>query len=78
MTVKHNPYSIANVWLHSIKQRHRVTYDSWDHGGVFQVHTPGAVVEFKSSPHCLYYLDVTDKDIGVEWMLVNTVQTNYE
>jgi hypothetical protein len=29
MTVKHNPHSIANVLLlHSIKQRHRVTYDS--------------------------------------------------
>ncbi len=51
MTVKHNPYSITNVLsLHSIKQRHQVTYDSWDHGRVFQVHTPGEVVEFKSSP----------------------------
>jgi hypothetical protein len=67
MTVKHNPYSIANVLsLHSIKQRHRVMYDSWDRGGVFQVHTPGGVVEFKSSPHGLHYLDVTDKDSGVE------------
>ncbi len=43
MTVKHNLYSIANVLsLHSIKQRHRVMYDSCDRGGVFQVHTPGA------------------------------------
>ena len=31
MTVKHNRHSIANVHsLHSIKQKHRVTYDSWD------------------------------------------------
>jgi hypothetical protein len=77
--VKHNPYSIANVLLlHSIMQRHRVTYDSWDHSGVFQVHTPGGVVEFKSSPCGLHYLDVTDKDSGVEWMLVNTVRANFE
>ncbi len=79
MIVKHNPYSIANVLLlHSIKQRHGVTYDSWDRGGVFQVHTPGGVVEFKSSPHGLHYLDVINKDSRVEWMLVKTVQANFE
>jgi hypothetical protein len=79
MTVKHNPYSIANVLLlHSIKQRHQVSYDSWDCGGVFQVHTPDGVVEFKSSPCGLHYLDVTDEDSRVEWMLVNTVQANFE
>jgi hypothetical protein len=78
MTVKHNPYSIANILLlHRIKQRHQVTYDSWDRGGVFQVHTSGGVVEFKSSPHSLHYLNVTDKDRRVEWMLVNTVQANF-
>jgi hypothetical protein len=37
MTVKHNPYSIANILLlHSIKQRHQVTYDSWDCGRFFR------------------------------------------
>jgi hypothetical protein len=78
MTVKHNPYSIANVLLlHSIKQTHRVRYDSWDHGGVFQVHTPGGVVVFKSSPHSLRYLDFTNKASRVEWMLVNTGQANF-
>jgi hypothetical protein len=31
VTVKHNPHSIAKVVsLHEIKQRHRVTYNSWD------------------------------------------------
>jgi hypothetical protein len=79
MTVKHNPYSIANVLsLHSIKQRHQVMYDSWERGRVFQVHTPGGVVEFKSSPRGLHYLDVTDKDSRVEWMLVNMVRANFE
>jgi hypothetical protein len=31
-----------------------------------------------SSPRNLYYLDVTNKDSRVEWMLVNTVQANFE
>jgi hypothetical protein len=35
-------------------------------------------VEFKSSPRGLHYLDVTDKDSRVKWMLVNTVQANFE
>jgi hypothetical protein len=63
MTVRHNPHSIANVLsLHSIKQKHRVTYDSWDRDGVFQVHTSGGVVEFKPSPRGLHYLDLADED----------------
>ncbi len=53
-------------------------YNSWDHGGVFQVHIPGGVVEFKSSLRGLHYLDPTDKGSKVEWMLVNTVQENFE
>jgi hypothetical protein len=41
MMVHHNPKSIANVLsLHLVKQKHRVTYNSWDHNGVFVVHTP--------------------------------------
>jgi hypothetical protein len=79
MMVKHNLYSITNVLLlHSIKQRRQVTYDSWNCSGVFQVHTPGRMVEFKSSPHGLHYLDITNKGSKVEWTLVNTVQENFE
>ena len=79
MTVKHNPHSIANVLsLHSIKQKHRVTYDSWDRDGVFQVHTTGGVVEFKPSPRGLHYLDRADEDSKIEYMLVNTVRENFE
>ncbi len=70
MTMKHNLYSIA--------KRHRVTYNRWDRGGVFQVHTPGAVVEFKSSSHGFHYLDITNKGSKVEWMLVNMLQANFE
>jgi hypothetical protein len=40
ITVKRSPYGIANVLLlNGAKQCHRVTYDSKDCGGVFQVHT---------------------------------------
>jgi hypothetical protein len=50
MTVHHNLKSIANVLsLHLVKQKHRVTYDSWDRNGVFVMHTPKGVVEFKPS-----------------------------
>jgi hypothetical protein len=50
ITVKHSPYRIANVLsLNGAKQRHRVTYDSKDCGGVFQVHTNEGIVEFKPS-----------------------------
>jgi hypothetical protein len=48
--VKHDPHSIANVLLlYKAKQRHQVTYDSKDQGGVFQVHTDEGIVEFKPS-----------------------------
>jgi hypothetical protein len=41
MTVHHNSKSIANVLsLHLVKQKHQVTYDSWDRDGVFVVHMP--------------------------------------
>jgi hypothetical protein len=61
VTVKHNPHSIANmVSLHETKQCHRVTYNSWDQGGVIQVHTDGGIMEFKLSSHGLHYHDVSD------------------
>jgi hypothetical protein len=50
MMVHHNPKSIANVLsLHSVKQKHWVTYNSWDRTGVFMLHTPRGMVEFKPS-----------------------------
>ncbi len=79
VTVKHNPHSIANVVsLHETKQRHRKTYDSWDRGGVFQVHTDGGIVEFKPSSRGLHYHNVSDHSCKVELMLVNTVRENFE
>ncbi len=50
LTVHHNPESIANVLsLKSVASRHHVMYDSRDRGGVFQVHTPKGIVEFRPS-----------------------------
>jgi hypothetical protein len=55
VTVKHDPHSIANVLLlYKAKQHHRVTYDSKDQGGVFQVHTGEGIVEFKPSARGLH------------------------
>jgi hypothetical protein len=63
LTIKHNPRSIANVLsLHQAKDFHRVTYDSWDRRGVFQVHTQDGIIEFKSCQRGLHYHDVSDDD----------------
>jgi hypothetical protein len=78
-TVMHNPHSIANVVsLHETKQRHRVTHDSWDRGGVFQVHTEGGIVEFKPSSRGLQYHNVSASSSNVGLILVNTVRENFE
>jgi hypothetical protein len=81
ITVKQSPYGIANVLsLNGAKQRHRVTYDSEDRGGVFQVHTNEGIVEFKPSARGLHYHDVSDGSSNIELMLVNTVRVreNFE
>ncbi len=76
--MKHSPYGIANVLsLNRAKQRHRVTYDSKDRGGVFQVHTNKGIVEFKPSTQGLHYHDVSDASSNIELMLVNTVSENF-
>jgi hypothetical protein len=72
MMVHHNPKSIANVLsLHSVKQKHRVTYESWDRNGVFIVHTPKGVVEFRSSEKGLHYIDMSKEGDSDRHMLVN-------
>jgi hypothetical protein len=79
VTVKHSYLGIANMLsLNEAKQRHRVTYDSHDRGGVFQVHTKEGIVEFKPSNRGLHYHDVSDKNSNIEMMLVNTVRGNFE
>jgi hypothetical protein len=76
MTVHHNPNSIANVLsLKSVAKMHRVTYDSWDCGGVFMVHTPNGVVEFKHNARGLHYMDVS-ADETVQHMLMMDCMTD--
>ncbi len=71
MTVHHNPRSIMNVLsLKSVMVRHCVTHDSKDCGGVFQVHTPDGIVEFKQREHGLHYLDTAELRGSVQHMLV--------
>ncbi len=75
ITVKHNPHSIANVLLlHEAKQRHQVTYNSWDQDGVFQVHTEDGIVEFMPSSCGLHSHEVSDPSSNMEVMLFNTVR----
>ncbi len=79
MTVHHNPRSIANVLsLKSVAARHCMTHNREDCGGVFQIHTPNGVVEFKQSKHGLHYLDMlAEHGDSVQHMLV-TATGDYE
>jgi hypothetical protein len=78
MTVHHNPNSIANMLpLKSVAEMHRVTYDSWDRGGVFMVHTSNGAVEFKPSARGLHYVDVS-ADETIHHMLVMDGMTNHK
>jgi hypothetical protein len=77
MMVHHNPKSIANVLsLHLVKQKHQVTYNSWDCNGVFVVHTPKSMVEFKLSEKGLHYIDMSKERDSVRHMLVNIETDN--
>ncbi len=79
MNVKHNPRSNANVLsLHQAKDPHRVTHNSWDRGGVSQVHTKDGIVEFKPCERGLHYHGVSDDESNIGLMLVNTVRGNFE
>ncbi len=72
--VHHNPNSIANVLsLHLVKQKHHITCNSWDPDGVFSIHTPKDVVEFKPSKQGLHYVDVSVEGHITQNMLVNAI-----
>ncbi len=51
-------------------EKHRTTYDSWDGNGVFKVHTPNRVVEFKPSERRLHYVDMSLKGDIIQHMFV--------
>jgi hypothetical protein len=53
-----NPDGIANVLsLYLLGQRHHITYDSKDRGGVYKVHTSRGVLEFTPTPSGLHVLN---------------------
>jgi hypothetical protein len=54
-----NPDGIANVLsLYLLGQKHHITYDSKDCGGVFTVHTSKGLLEFKPTSTGLHILDL--------------------
>jgi len=62
---------IANVLsLRRLGQKFRVTYDSNDRGGVFQVHTSDGVVEFTPTDRGLHALNLRENPRAA-YMLVN-------
>ena len=88
--VYYDSRGIANVLsLHRLGQKFRVTYDSNDRGGVFQVHTNDGVVEFtptdrglhalnlRDNPHAAYML-VNDGVLSPDGTAVATVRSNFE
>jgi hypothetical protein len=78
MTVHCNPNSITNMLsLKSVAEKHRITYNSWDHGGVFKVHTPNGVVEFKPNARGLHYVDMSADETD-QHTLVMAGMTNHQ
>jgi hypothetical protein len=72
-----NSHGIANVLsLHRLGQKFRVTYDSTDRGGVFQVHTPNGLVEFVPTPKGLHALDLQQHPEAA-YLLVNDAELHY-
>jgi hypothetical protein len=90
-----NSCGISNILsLYRLGHKFRVTYDSSDHNGVFQVHTKQGIVEFKPTSKGLHALNLKDNpkaafllvndadiqmpDIDHNQMHVNTVQENFD
>jgi hypothetical protein len=66
-----NEDSIANVLsLFRLGQKYRITYDSHNRKGVFQVHTPWGVVEFHPTSNGLHIVDLKQHP-EVAYLLVN-------
>jgi hypothetical protein len=66
-----NSRRIANVIsLYRLGRKFRVTYDSTDRNGVFQVHTKQGIVKFKPTPKGLHALNLKDNP-DAAFLLVN-------
>ena len=65
---------IANVLsLHKLGQKFRVTYDSSDRGGVFQVWTDNGLLEFKPTERGLHALNMRDHPQAAHILVNNGV-----
>ncbi len=85
-----NPDGIANVLsLYLLGQKHHITYDSKDRGGVFKVHTSGGLLEFKPTSTGLHVLDLKEHSNAAHVLVtaatppdvhlhVNTVRNNFD
>ena len=66
-----NSHDIANILsLYRLGHKFRVTYNSTDHDGVFQVHTKQSTVKFKPTPKGLHTLNLRDNPKAA-FLLVN-------
>jgi hypothetical protein len=86
-----NQEGIANVLsLYLLGQKHHITYDSKDRGGVFKVHTTDGIHEFSPTPSCLRVLNLAENPKAAQLLVtainppvtehlhVNTVCDNYD
>jgi hypothetical protein len=86
-----SPDGTVNVLsLYLLGQRHHITYDSKDCGGVFEVHTSKGVLEFTPTPSGLPILDLKQNSHAAHVLVtattppddqhlhVNTVCENFE
>ncbi len=73
--INHN--GIANVIsLFKLGKKYYITYNSFDHGKVFVVHTPCGIVEFAPTTTCLHIVDLnSNPDAAI--LLVNDVMFTY-
>jgi hypothetical protein len=57
-----NPDGIANILsIFHLGQKHHITYDTKDQGGIFKVHTSDGLLEFKPTNKGLHVLDLHAK-----------------
>jgi hypothetical protein len=86
-----NPNRTAYVLsLYLLGQRHHITYNSKDNGGVFKVHTSKGVLEFTLTPSGLHVLDLKQNPHAAHVLItattlpddqhlhVNTVRENFK
>ncbi len=68
-----NPNSIVSVLsLYLLGQKHHITYDSKDRGGIFKVHTFDGLLKFTPTPLGLRALDLKEHPNTAHLLVTNT------